>query len=121
MSEKPASPHPLARIAPHAHPGAELALVATGPAHLHVAEHALGVRHQGGEAAVHRGHRRQAAGAAVGVEGVLPGSGSVVIDKAHGGDGLVGVAAVFEVGIALAMRHGDGQAAARHALEEQAG
>src|SRR3989344_5443561 len=100
------SAYPLARVAPNAHPAAVLRLVFTRPAHLHVAEHALGVRHHGREAAVGRGHRRQAACAAVGVEGVLLRRAPVVVHVAHGGNGLVGVAPVLEVGITLAMRHG---------------
>ena len=47
----------------HAHPRAEFAQPASGPAHLHVAEDALRVRHQIGEAAVGGGHRGQAVGA----------------------------------------------------------
>jgi hypothetical protein len=57
--------------------------VAAAPAHLHVAEHPLGVRHQHGEAAVGGGHRGQAAGAAVGVERVGLGGLAVVVDEAH--------------------------------------
>ena len=79
------------------------------------------MRHQRGEAAVGGGHRRQAAGAAVGVEGVGFGRRAVVIHEAHGGDGLGLVAARAEVGKAFAMRDRDGYPAARHAGEEQAG
>ena len=45
----------------------------------------------------------------------------MVVHKTHGRNGLRRVAAVFEVGIALTMRHGNRQAAAGHALQEQAG
>src|SRR6218665_2401100 len=95
-------PHPPARIAPQAHPGAECAALARGPAHLDVAEHALGVRHQRGEAAVGRGHARQAAGAAVRVERVALGDRAVVVDEAQGRNRLRGIAALPEVGVALA-------------------
>ena len=79
------------------------------------------MRHQRGEAAVGGGHRRQAAGAAVGVEGVGFGCRAVVIHEAHGADHAGGVAALAEVGVALAVRHGNRHPAAGHAGEEDAG
>ena len=120
-----ASAHPLAGVLPHAHPWAGGADVATfaqvGPAHLHIAEHAFGVRHHGRETPIGRGHGREAPSAAVGVEGVLLGGLTVVVHKAHGRNGLGRIATVLEIGKALAVRHSDRQAAACHALQEQAG
>src|SRR5256885_9620440 len=63
---------------------AEFRLVAVGPAHLHVAEHALGVGHHGREAAIGRGHCRQAAGRSIGIERVLLGGLAVIVHIAHG-------------------------------------
>ena len=77
--------------------------------------------HHGREAAIGRGHCRQAAGRSIGIERVLLGGLAVVVHIAHGGDGLVRIAAEAEVGKAFAVGHGDGQAAAGHALQEQAG
>ena len=79
------------------------------------------MRHHGREAPVGRGHRRQAAGAAVGVEGIDLGGLAVVIDIAHGLHHLIGVTACGKVGKTLAVRDNNGQAAARHALQEDAG
>ena len=62
--------YPLPRIAPHVQPRTGLALVLIGPAHLDVAEDALRVGHEGGEAAIWGGDCGEAAGAAIGVGGV---------------------------------------------------
>ena len=74
MSHIPSLPHPLSRIQPQLHPGAETAAVArlfrVGPAHLDVAEDALGMRHHGGKAAIGRCDGGEAARAAIGVERV---------------------------------------------------
>ena len=88
------------------------------PAHLHVAEHALGVRHQRGEAAVGGRHRGQAAGAAVRIGRIGLGRPAVVVDEAHRRVHLRRVAALREVGEALAVRDRDRQAAAGHVAEE---
>ena len=101
-------PHPTPGVAPQLHPGAESAALQRGPAHLDVAENALGVRHHGGKAAIGGGHCRQTARAAVGVEGVGFGGRTVVVGVAHGGQHLGGVAPMLEVGIAFAVRHGNG-------------
>ena len=73
--------HPAPRIAKHAHPRTCRTRVARSPAHLHIAEHALGVRHQQREAAIGGGHRGEAIGAAVRVEGVGLGRGAFVVDE----------------------------------------
>ncbi|ABM42454.1 conserved hypothetical protein [Acidovorax sp. JS42] len=79
------------------------------------------MRHHGREAAVRRRHGREPAGAAIGVERVALGRLAMVVHEAHGTHHLVGIATVLEVGIALAVRHSDRQAAAGHALKEDAG
>ena len=81
--------NPLPRIHPQLHPWAESGFVASqsrvAPAHLQVAEYALGVGHHGGEAPVSGGDCGKAACAAVGVERVLLGGLAVVVYIAHGG------------------------------------
>ena len=82
------SAQPLARVVPQLHPRAVGRHIPCRPAHLHIAEHALGVRHHRGEAAIGGGHCCQAARAAVGVVGIGFGGFAVVVGEAHGGDGF---------------------------------
>src|SRR5512134_2346682 len=112
--------YPPPRIPKHPHPRTVRFGGAARPAHLHVAEHALGVRHQHGEAAVGGGHGGEAVGAAVGVVRVGLGGLAAVVHEAHRAVHGLGVAALAEVGNAFAVRHRDRDAAAGHALEEQA-
>ena len=77
--------------------------------------------HHGGEAAVCRGHGGEAAGASVGVGGVGLCGLAVCVHEAHGGYHLGLVAASCKVGVALAVGHGNRQAAARHACQKQTG
>ena len=79
------------------------------------------MRHHRGEAAVRRGHGGEAGRAAVRVGRVAFGGAAVVVHKAHGRHGLCRVAALAEVGKTFAMRHHNGQAAAGHAGQKQAG
>ena len=79
------------------------------------------MRHHGGESAIGGGHGGQASRTAVRVERVLLGGRTGVVNKAHGGQGFCCMATVFEVGITLAMGHGNGQPATGHALQEQTG
>ena len=101
------------------HPRAVRAGVGWGPAHLHLAEHPLGVGHHGGEAPVGSGHRRQATWAAIGVERVLLGARPRAVDKAHGLVHPRQIAAQCKVGIALTVGNRNRQAQTGHALEEQ--
>ncbi len=117
--------HPLSRIAPHLHPRAVGVDIFVAPAHLYVAENALGMGHEGCEAAIFCGDCGKAIGAAVGVGGILLCGCALVVCEAHRGDDFAGIApsAVRRVEIGEAFAVGDGyrQARAFHASEEEAG
>src|SRR5207245_946423 len=78
---------PAACVAEHAHPGRVLYPTpyrAVGrPGHLHGAEHALGVRHDDGEAPVGRGEAGDAAGGAARIVGISLDRLAAVVDVAH--------------------------------------
>ena len=75
---------PMSSVSKHAHPGALLIDVASGPTHLYVAKNALGMRHQRCKAAIGRGHRRQPPRAAIGVGRITLGGLARVVYKTHG-------------------------------------
>src|SRR5262245_5952662 len=74
-----ADPH--ARVAEHPHPRAVFAPLWRMPRHLHGAEHALGVRHDHGDATIGRRHRCDTVRRAVRVRRIDLGDVAVAVDE----------------------------------------
>ena len=114
------SPHPLPRILEHPQPCAVFLTLARIPRVLHGAEHALRVRHHDRKTPVRRGESGDALRRTVGVERVDFGGLAGVVHVAQRHQGLRGLQffRIAKIGIAFTVRHDDGHAAARHAIEQ---
>src|SRR5258708_1424833 len=110
---------PVARVAEHAHPRRVFARAVGRPGHLDVAEYALRVRHDDGEAPVRSGEAGDALRRAAGVVWIGFGDAAAVVDVPHRDQGLLQIFFLVENGPAFAVRGHDRDAAARHALEEK--
>lgn len=80
------------------------------------------MRHHDSNAAIFGGEAGDAQRRAVGVVGIVFGGRAAVVDEAQrhhaGGEHLMGVVIAAEFGAAFAVGDGDGEARARHAMQE---
>src|SRR5258708_19739476 len=110
---------PVARVAEHAHPRRVFARAVGRPGHLDVAEYALRVRHDDGEAPVRSGEAGDALRRAAGVVWIGFGDAAAVVDVPHRDQGLLQIFFLVENGPAFAVRGHDRDPAARHPLEQK--